>query len=121
MATNNVNALLVSLAQLMEEGINVRMERYRNLALQLRQGMRAAGMPPFTEDAKMNPVLTAGVVPQGIDSAQIVKYLLEEYAVQISAGLGELKSKIFRIGHMSPIMTEEDIQIVCEALKSFPG
>jgi alanine-glyoxylate transaminase/serine-glyoxylate transaminase/serine-pyruvate transaminase len=106
MATNNVNALLVSLTQLMEEGIDVRMERYRTLAMQLREGLRAAGMPPFTTDAKMNPVLTAGVSPQGINSAEIVKYLLDEYAVQISGGLGELKTKIFRIGHMSPIMTK---------------
>lgn len=121
MATNNVNALLVSLTQLMEEGIDVRMERYRNLAMQLREGLRAAGMPPFTTDAKMNPVLTAGVSPQGINSAEIVKYLLDEYAVQISGGLGELKTKIFRIGHMSPIMTKDDIQIVCDALKAFPG
>ncbi len=120
MATNNVNALLVSLTQLKEEGIPVRMARFREFALQLREGLREAGMPPFTPDEELNPVLTAGVAPAGVNSAEIVKYLLNEYAIQISGGLGELKSKIFRIGHMSPVMTKEDITFICEALKSFP-
>ncbi len=121
MATNNVNALLVSLSQLMEEGISVRMERYRKLAMQLRTGLCEAGFPPFTSDDMMNPVLTAGVMPEGHDSANIVKYLLDEYAIQISGGLGTLKSKMFRIGHMSPIMTAADIQLVVDALKMYQG
>lgn len=120
MATNNVNALLVSLTQLMEEGIPARMKRYRELAIQLREGLREAHMPPFTSDEKMNPVLTAGIVPEGVDSAEIVHFLLDEYGIQISGGLGELKSKIFRIGHMSPVLRAEDIQTVIEALKAFP-
>ena len=119
MATNNVNALLTSLSQLMDEGIPVRMERFRKLAMQLRAGLREAGFPPFTADEMMNPVLTAGVMPAGQDSADIVQYLLDEYAVQISGGLGTLKPKMFRIGHMSPIMTEADIQLVVDALKKY--
>lgn len=119
MATNNVNALLVSLTQLKAEGITKRMERYRSLALQLREGMRKAGIAPFTPDEKLNPVLTAGVAPSGVNSAEIVRYFLQEYAIQISGGLGALKAGIFRIGHMSPVMTSEDIELVCEALASF--
>ena len=119
MATNNVNALIVSLTQLMDEGIAVRMERYRRLALQLREGMRAAGMPPFTPDERMNPVLTAGVVPEGVNSGQVVNHLLHEYGIQISGGLGDLKPKIFRVGHMSPVVTEQDIAKVCDALMTF--
>lgn len=120
MATNNVNALLVSLTQLKEEGIPTRMARFRSFAVQLREGLREAGMPPFTPDEELNPVLTAGAAPDGVNSAEIVQFLLKEYAIQISGGLGELKSAIFRIGHMSPIMTKEDIALVCKALKSFP-
>ncbi|HEY60488.1 MAG TPA: alanine--glyoxylate aminotransferase family protein [Anaerolineae bacterium] len=119
MATNIVNALLVALEQLMKEGIVNRMERYRRLALQLREGMRAAGMPPFTPDEELNPVLTAGYSPKGIPSSEVVKYLFEKYNIQISGGLGELKQKVFRIGHMSPIITEQDISLVCNALNAF--
>jgi alanine-glyoxylate transaminase / serine-glyoxylate transaminase / serine-pyruvate transaminase len=119
MATNLVNALAVSLQQLMSEGIPARMERFRSLALQLRQGLRKLGMPPFTPDEGMSPVLTAGIPPQGVASPQIVKYLLQEHRIQISAGLGELHDQIFRIGHMSPILTSKDIDQLLTALAQF--
>jgi alanine-glyoxylate transaminase/serine-glyoxylate transaminase/serine-pyruvate transaminase len=69
MPTNNVNALLVALEQLMEEGIENRMERYRSLAVQLRKGLREAGMEPFTPDELMNPVLTAARPPRAWKAA----------------------------------------------------
>ena len=119
MATNIAKALLVALDQLMEEGIAHRMERYRRLALQLREGLYAAGMPPFTPDEELNPVLTAGFSPEGIPSSEVVKFLLEKHNIQISGGLGALKLKILRIGHMLPILTEKDIYNVCAALKEF--
>lgn len=119
MATNNVNALLVSLTHLKKEGIPARMERYRRLAVQLREGLRQAGFTPFTTDEKLNPVLTAAYAPQGIESGEIVQYLMKEYAIQISGGLGILKSTIFRIGHMSPMVTQEDIVYLCDALQKF--
>lgn len=119
MATSLVNALAVSLQQLMAEGIPARMEHFRVLALQLREGLRKLGMPPFTPDAGMSPVLTAGLPPKGVPSPRIVKYLLLDHQIQISAGLGELHDDIFRIGHMSPILTKMDINQVLDALGHF--
>jgi alanine-glyoxylate transaminase/serine-glyoxylate transaminase/serine-pyruvate transaminase len=119
MATSIVNALSVSLKQLMDEGIPVRMQRFRELALQLREGLRSMAMPPFTPDDGMSPVLTAGISPAGVPSPRIVDYLLKEHGIQISAGLGELHDHIFRIGHMSPILTSADIEQVLQALKKF--
>jgi len=119
MATSIVNALLVSLNQLMQEGIPARLARFRKLALQLRQGLRDSGMPPFTPDELMSPVLTAAYPPDGVASSEIVKYLLDEFGIQISSGLGHLRTKIFRIGHMSPNLSESDIQEVIDALMQF--
>jgi len=119
MATSLVNALSVALQQLITEGIPTRMQRYRKLALQLRQGLRRIGMPPFTPDEQMAPILTAGLPPQGVPSPRIVEYLLKEHGIQISAGLGDLHDQIFRIGHMSPILTEVDIEQVLDALAQF--
>ena len=95
------------------------MERYKALAMQLRNGLREAGMPPFTKDEDMNPVLTAAFPPQGVDSSEVVNYLLNDYQIQISSGLGNLKSKIFRIGHMSPVISDEDMAKLINALISF--
>jgi len=119
MATSLVSALSVSLKQLMEEGIPTRMQRFRQLALQLREGLRSINMPPFTPDEGMSPVLTAGISPKGVPSPRIVEYLLKEHGIQISTGLGELHDHIFRIGHMSPILTSADIEQVLQALKKF--
>lgn len=119
MPTNIVNALLVALEQLIDEGISTRMGRYRHLAVQLRQGLREAGMEPFTPDDLLNPVLTAARPPAGIESTRVVKYLLDEHHIQISGGLGHLKKEIFRIGHMSPVVTSGDIDRITDALKSF--
>ena len=119
MSSPLVNALLASLTQLMEEGISQRMERYKALALQLREGLRELGMKPFTSDAEMNPVLTAAYTPNGIDSAEIIEFLKKEHGIHISSGLGDLKSKLVRIGHMSPVLTSDDIDRVLDAIKSY--
>jgi len=121
MPTNNIYALRASLDELLKEGIPSRLERYRKLALQLRTGLRKVGMPPFTPDDQLSPVLTAGVAPEGVSSLRIVDYLQKEYRLKISSGLGVLKEKIFRVGHMSPVTTEADIDIVIEALGKFQG
>jgi alanine-glyoxylate transaminase/serine-glyoxylate transaminase/serine-pyruvate transaminase len=121
MSTNLVNGLLVALEQLIEEGIEKRMERYRQLALTLRKGLREIGMNPFTPDEELNPVLTAAYPPAGVDSGEIVTYLNKVHHIQISGGLGVLKPKIFRIGHMSPVVSQKDIEKLITALKDFSG
>ncbi len=119
MAVNNVVALHESLEQLLAEGIPERLARYRGLALRLRNGLRSVGMPPFTPDERMAPVLTAAYAPEGVPSSQIVSYMETERHIKISGGLGALKETLFRVGHMSPILTEADIDEVIEALRDF--
>jgi alanine-glyoxylate transaminase / serine-glyoxylate transaminase / serine-pyruvate transaminase len=119
MATNNVAALRVGLDELMSEGIEVRQERYRDLALRLRRGLRRIGMVPYTPDNLMAPVITAAEGPQGVPTGWIVDYLSTVHHIKIAGGLGVLKDKIFRIGHMSPNLAQADIDEVVEALAGF--
>jgi alanine-glyoxylate transaminase / serine-glyoxylate transaminase / serine-pyruvate transaminase len=119
MATNNIAALNVSLEQLLKEGIPQRMKRYRRLALCLRDGLRQIGMQPFTSDEMMAPVLTAAICPPGVSSGEIVAFMETERHIKISGGLGSLKEKIIRIGHMSPVLNEGDIDEVLNALAAF--
>jgi len=120
MPVNNIAALHVALEQLFAEGIEIRYERYKNLAKRLRRKLAEIGMPPMTPDELFNPVLTAAYGPQGVQTSTIVKYLAQNHNIIISGGLGELKEKTFRIGHMSPIVTEDDIDQVVQALSQFP-
>jgi alanine-glyoxylate transaminase / serine-glyoxylate transaminase / serine-pyruvate transaminase len=119
MPVNNIKALRVSLEQLLAEGIENRLERYRQLALRLRDGLRQIDMPPFTPDEVMAPVLTAAYGLPGIPTCEIVSYLETRHQIKISGGLGALKDRVFRIGHMSPILSISDIDQVLSALTDF--
>jgi alanine-glyoxylate transaminase / serine-glyoxylate transaminase / serine-pyruvate transaminase len=120
MATSNVMAIRTSLSKLLAEGIETRLERYRQLALQLRQGLRRIGMPPYTPDELMSPVVTAAYGPPGVPTGRIVQYMAEVHHIKIAGGLGEgLKDKVFRIGHMAPTVSASDIEQVLKALEGF--
>jgi alanine-glyoxylate transaminase / serine-glyoxylate transaminase / serine-pyruvate transaminase len=47
-----------------------------------------------------SPVLTAIVVPEGMDADVLRKHTLEKFNLSLGTGLGKLKGKIFRIGHL---------------------
>jgi len=78
-------------------------------------------MEPMTPDAELNPVLTAAYMPDGINSGDVVTFLKENHHIQISGGLGSLKPKMIRIGHMSPVVTKDDMKNLLDALAKFPG
>jgi alanine-glyoxylate transaminase/serine-glyoxylate transaminase/serine-pyruvate transaminase len=119
MAVNNVLAVKTGVDHLLAEGIENRLARYKKLALRLRNGLRSIGMMPFTPDEVMAPVLTAAFGPQGVETGKIVTYLAEEHKIKIAGGLGALKNIVFRIGHMAPTVSEQDIDRVLEALSQF--
>ncbi len=120
MAVNNVLALHTSVKSLLADGIESRLEHYRRLSLRLRQGLRSIGMPPFTPDEISAPVLTAAYGPPGVPTGQIVDYLAELHHIKIAGGLGEqLVDRVFRVGHMAPVVGEADIDSVLAALACF--
>lgn len=119
MPTNNVIALRTSLDQLLEEGIENRLERYRGLALRLRAGLRRIGYEPFTADEDLSPVLTAAYPPSGVEIPRLMRYLERQHRIKVAPALGELKDKIFRIGHMSPVLTTDDIDQVLDAIAAY--
>jgi len=122
MATNNVAALKTGLEALLAEGIETRLERYRRLAVYLRGQLRSIGYEPFTPDELMAPVLTASYGPKGVPTHKIVEFMEQERGIKISGGLGDVfHDKIIRIGHMSPTVSEKDLDDVIAGLRAFQG
>lgn len=115
--SNVLMALNIALHQLKEEGIETRLERYRSLAYRLRAGLERIGLTLYTPDELMNPVLTAAWTPESVPSGKIISYLEENHAIKISSGLGPLKEKMIRVGHMSPVMTDQDIDDVVNGIE----
>jgi len=87
----------------------------------LRAGLRRIGMQPYTPDAILAPVLTAAYWRNGTPTCQIVDYMSEVHNIKISGGLGKLKDKIIRVGHMSPTVSQADLDQVLGALAQFPN
>ncbi|MFQ5923923.1 MAG: pyridoxal-phosphate-dependent aminotransferase family protein [Anaerolineales bacterium] len=119
-ATSNIYALRAGLQKLLDEGIDRRIARYTELALRLRNGVRTLGMEPLTPDDRLAPVLTAIYAPEGVKIGELLRYLREEHNVMISGGLGEgLEDRVLRVGHMSPTVSEDDIDDVLRGLQAF--
>jgi aspartate aminotransferase-like enzyme len=95
-----VAALDVALGLLLEEGLEASFERHVRLGRAARAGAKAMGLELFSPDEDRSAVVTAVRVPDGIDADDVVKALRDRFGMTIAGGQGELKGKIFRLGHI---------------------
>lgn len=85
-----------------QEGIENVWKRHARIAQAVREGIMALGLKLFAGKDSSN-VLTAITAPEGIDIDAMVKRLRDEYGVTFTGGQDNLKSRIFRIGHIGYI------------------
>jgi aspartate aminotransferase-like enzyme len=99
-AVSLVRALDVALGLLLEEGLEAAFDRHARLGRACREGAKAMGLELFSPDEERSAVVTAIRAPDGVDSTEIVKGLRDRFGITIANGQGDLKGKIFRIGHI---------------------
>jgi alanine-glyoxylate transaminase/serine-glyoxylate transaminase/serine-pyruvate transaminase len=117
--TAPVNALYglhEALRMLVEEGLESCWVRHREAHQQLVSGLRELGLELLVEEAWRLPQLNSVIVPDGIDEAGIRAQLLNDFDIEIGAGLGELAGKVFRIGLMGASATQENVDLCLTAL-----
>jgi aspartate aminotransferase-like enzyme len=95
-----VRALDVALGLLLEEGLEAAFDRHARLGRACREGAKAMGLELFSPDEERSAVVTAIRAPEGVDATEIVSTLRDQFGITIANGQGELKGKIFRIGHI---------------------
>jgi aspartate aminotransferase-like enzyme len=95
-----VRALDVALGLLLEEGLEAAFDRHARLGRACREGAKAMGLELFSPDDERSAVVTAIRAPEGVDATEIVSALRDRFGITIANGQGELKGKIFRIGHI---------------------
>ncbi|MGZ4318321.1 MAG: pyridoxal-phosphate-dependent aminotransferase family protein [Gaiellaceae bacterium] len=95
-----VAGLNVALGMLLEEGLEPAFERHVRLGRACREGLKAMGLELFSPDDDSSAVVTAARAPDGVDSGELVLLLRDRHGVTLAPGQGELKGKIFRIGHI---------------------
>jgi len=95
-----VYALREGLRLVVEEGLEARFDRHLRNAETLWDGLEAMGLKLHVGAAHRVPSLTTVHVPEGVDEAHVRTRLREDYGIEIGAGLGPLKGKVWRIGLM---------------------
>ncbi len=103
-ATSLLFGLRESLHMLNEEGLPNVFKRHVRLAEACRRAIRALGLQLLCRNpAEHSNTLTAVVIPTGFDSDAYLAHAWKTLEVSLGVGLGELKGKVFRIGHLGSL------------------
>lgn len=100
-----------------EEGLEKRFERHQKNHIILRDGLEAMGFEFVVAPQYRLPMLNAIRIPAGYDDATVRGRLLNEYNIEIGAGLGDFAGKVWRIGLMGESCTLNHINMILSALK----
>ncbi len=100
-STNLLYGLEEALAMLMEEGLPNVFARHDRHAAATRAAVTAWGLDILCQDPReYSSILTAVVMPEGHDADHLRAVILDNYDMSLGAGLGKLKGRVFRIGHL---------------------
>jgi alanine-glyoxylate transaminase/serine-glyoxylate transaminase/serine-pyruvate transaminase len=103
-------ALREALLVVTDEGIEKRWERHRRCHQLFVKGIEAMGLSMHVPEKYRITTLNTVCVPKGVDEAKVRKRLLDGPGIEIAGGFGPLAGKVFRIGIMGPLATEENVQ-----------
>ncbi|HKV57165.1 MAG TPA: alanine--glyoxylate aminotransferase family protein [Ktedonobacteraceae bacterium] len=101
----------------LEEGLEERWKRQQLNGEALRAGVKALGLSILTQPGYELPVLTAILLPEGVDELAIRDGLLNEYQIEIGGGFGALKGRLIRIGLMGYNSCRKNVDTVLSALE----
>jgi len=100
-ATNLLYGLKEALLMLEEEGLENVFARHQRHARATRAAVDAWGLDVLAEDCReFSGSLTAVLLPEGQDADALRALILERFDLSLGNGLGKLKGRVFRIGHL---------------------
>src|SRR4051812_48526235 len=114
---NMLFALHEALAIVLEEGLDNRFKRHREMHELLRSGLRELGIEYVSQEGHHLPMLNAVKIPDGVDDMTVRRKLLNDYGIEIGGGLGAFKGKAWRIGLMGHGSTRRNVALLLAALK----
>jgi len=83
----------------------------------LRAGLEAMGLSFVVKEQDRLPQLNAINIPQGVDDTAVRRALLDDYGLEIGAGLGVMAGKIWRIGLMGHACNMRNVLVCLGALE----
>jgi len=115
---NSLFALHEALLLIREEGLEHAWARHRRHHIALKAGLEAMGLRFKVAEAYQLPQMNAVVCPEGVDEELVRRTLLNEFSLEIGAGLGPLKGKIWRFGLMGYSCRPDNVMLCLSALGS---
>jgi alanine-glyoxylate transaminase / serine-glyoxylate transaminase / serine-pyruvate transaminase len=110
-------ALREALLVIAAEGIENRWQRHRQSHKSFVRGIEAMGLRMHVPAEHRIATLNTVCVPAGVDEGKVRKRLLDGPGIEIAGGFGPLAGKVFRIGVMGPLATEENVQFLLQEFK----
>ncbi len=114
---NMTYALHEALRLVLEEGLENCFARHRLNHEALAAGLAALGIEFTAQAGHRLPQLNAVRVPDGVDDARVRRRLLEDFNIEIGAGLGAFKGKVWRIGLMGHTARPKNVELLLGALE----
>ncbi len=118
---NNMYALHESLVMLKEEGLPAAHARHLRNHTALVAGLEAMGLGMAVAAQDRLPQLNSVLIPKGVDDATVRSALLQDFDLEIGAGLGALAGKTWRIGLMGFASSERNVIRCLTALEAVLG
>ncbi len=115
---NAIYALHESLVMLEEEGLQASFDRHRKNHDMLVAGLESLGLAMAVDAEWRLPQLNSVIIPEGVNDATVRSRLLNEFDLEIGAGLGELAGKQWRIGLMGYSSNPVNVTRCLTALES---
>jgi alanine-glyoxylate transaminase/serine-glyoxylate transaminase/serine-pyruvate transaminase len=115
---NALYALHEALTILKEEGLDASWARHRLNHQALKAGLQSMGLELVVAEGDRLPQLNLVSIPDGIDEAAVRSTLLNDYDLEIGAGLGALAGKVWRIGLMGYSSSPTNVRLCLAALEN---
>jgi len=86
---------------LLGQGLSAVFARHQRWAAGAQRAVRAWGLEIQCADAQAySPILTGVMMPEGVDADAVRQLIYERFDCSLGTGLGKIKGKMFRIGHL---------------------
>ena len=110
-------ALHEALRVVLEEGLEASWRRHRQVHEVFIREMRKLEIEPAVAESIRAPMINAIRIPEGADDAKVRQRLYDDFNIEIGAGLGPLKGKIWRVGLMGHGARVENVELLAKALR----